>query len=124
MIDFDNKMLFKLKQEGNEKASQIVSRILVDNEEVVASFVSMRDRVVFTNKRIISLNVQGITGTKIDYTSIPYNKIQIFSVETAGTVDLDSELDIWLSSIGKIRFELTCNTDILNVAKIIGSYVL
>ncbi|MBQ7668041.1 MAG: PH domain-containing protein [Clostridia bacterium] len=124
MIDFKNKTLFKLKQESNEKGYESVSELLVENEQLVASFVSMRDRVVFTNKRIISINVQGFTGAKIDYTSIPYSKIQLFSVETAGTIDLDSELDIWLSSIGKIRFELTGNTDIRKVAKIIGEYVL
>ncbi len=124
MVDFKNKTLFKLKQEDNEKGHESVARLLVDGENIVASFVSMRDRVVFTNKRIISVNVQGLTGAKVDYTSIPYNKIQLFSVETAGTIDLDSELDLWLSSIGRIRFELTGSTDIQKVAKVIGEYVL
>ena len=124
MIDFKNKTLFKLKQEDNEHAYKSVGELLVEGEGIIGSFVSMRDRVVFTNKRIISVNVQGITGLKVDYTSIPYSKIQLFSVETAGTMDLDAELDIWLSSIGRIRFELTGNTDIIKLSKIIGEYVL
>ena len=124
MIDFNNKTLFKLKQENLENAYKCIGNQLTNNEEVIASFVSMRDRVVFTNKRIISINVQGLTGTKIDYTSIPYSKIQLYSVETAGTIDLDSELDIWLSGMGKVRFELSGNTDIIRISKIISEFVL
>ena len=124
MIDFNNKTLFKLKQENSENAYNIIGNQLVDDETVIASFVSMRDRVVFTNKRIVSVNVQGLTGTKVDYTSLPYSKIQLYSVETAGTIDIDSELDIWLSGMGKVRFELSGNTDVLKLSKIISNFVL
>ena len=124
MIDFNNKTLFKLKQESAENGYKSVANQLIHNEDVVASFVSMRDRVVFTNKRIISINVQGLTGTKVDYTSIPYSKIQLFSIETAGTIDIDSELDIWLSGMGKVRFELSGNTDIIKLSQMISEFVL
>lgn len=124
MIDFNNKTLFKLKQENLENAYKSIGNQLIEDEDVIASFVSMRDRVVFTNKRIISVNVQGLTGTKIDYTSIPYSKIQLYSVETAGTIDLDSELDIWLAGMGKVRFELTGSTDVIRISKIISEFVL
>ena len=124
MIDFKNKLLFKLKQEKTENAYEVIGNQLVNNESIIASFVSMRDRVIFTTKRIVSVNVQGLTGAKIDFTSIPYNKIQFYSIETAGTIDLDSELDIWLSGLGKVRFELTGNTDIIKLSKIISEYVL
>jgi len=124
MIDFGNKTLFKLKQENTENGYKCLGNQLVNNEEVIASFVSMRDRVIFTNKRIVSINVQGLTGTKIDFTSIPYSRIQLYSVETAGTIDLDSELDIWLSGMGKVRFELSGNTDIIKIARIISEFVL
>ncbi|HEY8568405.1 PH domain-containing protein, partial [Microbulbifer sp.] len=70
MIDFNNKSVFKLKQ--NADFAEKVAPLLLDGEEVLDSFKSMRDGVVFTSKRIIALNVQGITGSKKDFTSLPY----------------------------------------------------
>ena len=61
-------------------------------QQIIDTFKGVRDGVVFTNKIIISINVQGLTGTKKDFSSLPYSKIQAFSVETAGVFDLDSEL--------------------------------
>src|SRR5690554_4609671 len=77
MLDFQNKKLFKLKPEDASIGRENVRQLLIRGEDVIASYVSMRDRVVFTNKRIISINVQGLTGTKKDYTSIPYSRIQM-----------------------------------------------
>lgn len=124
MIDFKNGMLFKLKPIPNEEVHQGVKRLLIDGEEIISAFQTIRDQLVFTNKRIISVNVQGITGKKIDFTSIPYNKIQTFSIESAGTLDLDTELDIFISSIGKIRFEIKAEYDIVELGKVISEFVL
>lgn len=124
MIDFNNKSLFKLKGDSVINGENAVRDLLISGEYVVDSYVSMRDRVVFTNKRIISCNVQGITGKKIDYTSIPYSKIQCYSVETSGVLDLDAELDIWISGLGKIRFELSGSTNIRELCKNISEFIL
>ena len=97
MIDFTNKSIIKLKPSSINEGQMAISTIMIPSEEVKFAFTSMRDKLVFTNKRIISINVQGITGKKVDYTSIPYSKIQVFSIETAGTFDLDSELDVTIS---------------------------
>lgn len=122
MIDFNNKGFFKLKQDDNfaEKARAL----LVEGEQVVDSYKSMRDGVVFTNKRIIAVNVQGLTGSKKDFTSLPYNKIVAYSVETSGTFDIDSELEIYFSAIGKVKFEFTGKSSMLDISKIISSYLL
>ena len=112
MIDFNNKSIIKLKSMKIEKGDKIVREILIKNEITTAAFTSMRDKLVFTDKRIISINVQGISGKKIDYTSIPYSKIQTYSVETAGFLDLDAELDVTISGLGTIRFELTDTSNI------------
>lgn len=124
MIDFNNKNLIKLKGEPVSNGENAVRELLIANETVIGSYVSMRDRVVFTNKRIISCNVQGLTGKKVDYTSIPYSKIQCYSVETSGVLDLDAELDLWLSGLGKIRFELSSGTNIRELCKSISEYIL
>lgn len=112
MIDFNNKSIIKLKSMKIEKGDKIVREILIKNEITTAAFTSMRDKLVFTDKRIISINVQGISEKKIDYTSIPYSKIQTYSVETAGFLDLDAELDVTISGLGTIRFELTDTSNI------------
>ena len=124
MIDFTNKSLIKLKAINNNDGKDAVKDILISEEEVVFSFTSMRDKLIFTNKRIISANVQGLTGKKVDYTSIPYSKIQAFSIETAGVLDLDSELDITISGLGTIRFELSSNSNIKQLGQYISSRIL
>ena len=68
--------------------------------------------------------MQGLTGSKIDFTSIPYNKIQTFSIETSGTLDLDCEIEIYISAIGKVRFEISGDFDIVSFNKIISEHVL
>ncbi|MBS5863890.1 MAG: PH domain-containing protein [Clostridium sp.] len=124
MIDFNNKSLIKLKQFSNSEGTNMVAELLAPNEEVGFAFSSMRDKLIFTNKRIISVNTQGITGKKVDFTSIPYSKIQVFSIETSGTFDIDSELDITLSGLGTIRFELNSQTNIKDLSKYIATYAL
>lgn len=57
--------------------------------------------MMFTNKRIFAVNVQGLTGSKVDISSLPYSKIQAFSIETAGTFDRDSELEMYFSGLGR-----------------------
>ncbi|WP_404479314.1 PH domain-containing protein [Novosphingobium sp. BL-52-GroH] len=122
MIDFKNGTFFKLKQSG-EYAS-MVADLLIPGESVLNSFRAMRDGVVFTDKRVIAVNVQGITGKKRDFTSLPYSKIVAFSVETAGTLDLDAELELYFSGLGKVKFDFTGKTNIVEIAKVIGAFVL
>ena len=101
--------------------SKVVDQHVNPDENITYAFVGQKNEspfdifqtaaIAITNKRIISMNVQGITGKKVDYTSIPYSKIQVFSIETSGTLDLDSELDVTISGLGTIRFELSAQTD-------------
>lgn len=122
MIDFNNKVLFKLKK--NIEYAEKVKQLLLEGEEIIDSYKSMRDGVVFTNKRIIAVNVQGITGSKKDYTSLPYKNIIAYSVETSGTFDLDSELELYFSAVGKVKFEFSGNTKLLEISKYISQHVL
>ena len=69
-----------------------VASFFVNGEQPVQCFKTVRDQVIFTNKRIFVVNVQGLTGKKVSYFSYPYAKIQYFGVETAGVLDIDSEL--------------------------------
>lgn len=124
MIDFTNKTLIKLKSMELKEGEETISTLLIPDEKVTFAFVSMRDKLIFTDKRIVSVNVQGITGKKIDYTSIPYSKIQVFSIETAGTFDLDSELDVTISGLGTVRFELSAQTDVKELGTFLSVQIL
>lgn len=124
MIDFQNKKVFKLSAEKPEKGYDVVEELLVPNEVVIDSFCSVRDRLVFTDKRLISVNVQGVTGMKKDFTSIPYKNIQTFSVVTAGFMDLDAELTLYIASVGKVTFELIGSKRIKKLCSAISQHIL
>lgn len=78
-----------------------LSEVLADNEQVMHAYKMVRDLYVFTNKRMIAIDKQGVTGKKVDYLSIPYKSIVQFNVQTAGNFDTDCELKIWVSGQGK-----------------------
>jgi len=124
MIDFNNASLIKLAPADADATAKDLDGLLLEGERVYAAFRGIRDFVAFTEKRIIAVNVQGITGKKRDYTSLPYTKIQSFSVETAGTFDLDAELDLWFSGLGKVRLEFTSAVDIRWMSQFIAGRVL
>ena len=125
MIDFKEGGFFaRLRKVENKAFGNVIDDFMIDGEEIVGSYQSVRDGVVFTNKRIIAINVQGVTGKKKDFTSIPYNKITTFSLETAGLFDLDAELEIYISGIGKVKFEFTGSTNVKEICKIISTYAL
>ncbi len=100
--------------------------ILVTNEKVEAAFKLFRDLMVFTEKRLILVDKQGMTGRKVEYHSIPYKSISHFSVETAGTFDLDAELKIWISSSKEplIDKQFKKDASIYDIQKILASVCL
>ena len=124
MIDFQNASFVKLNPVPDTDFTSLIQSLFTDQESVVATFRGIRDGIVFTNKRIIAINVQGLTGKKKDFTSLPYSKIQAFSVESAGVLDLDSELELWFSGLGKVKFEFTGNVDVAALCRMISGYVL
>ncbi len=125
MIDFKSDSFFaRLKKVNDGEYEKVIGDILIDGETVIGSYQSVRDGVVFTNKRIIAINVQGLTGKKKDFTSIPYSKITTFSLETAGLLDLDAELEIYLSAVGKVKFEFTGSTDVKQICRMISTFAL
>lgn len=124
MIDFQNAAYVKLGPVPVSDVADQVKPLLLDTEEMIVAYKGMRDYIVFTNRRIVAVNVQGITGKKKDYTSLPYSKIQAFSIETAGTFDLDAELELWFSGMGKAKFEFKGKTDVAYLNKLVATYVL
>ncbi len=125
MIDFNTGGFFaRLKKVDDKAFGKMIDDFLVDGESIIGSYQSVRDGVVFTNKRIIAINIQGLTGKKKDFTSIPYRMITTFSLETAGVFDLDAELEIYMSAVGKVKFEFAGSTNVKEICKLISTYTL
>ena len=124
MVDFKNGAVIKLSKTKNFVHEDVVRPLFISDEEFIGEYQAIRDYVIFTNKRIISVNVQGLTGKKKDFTTLPYSKIQEFSVETSGVLDLDSELELYFSGLGKVKFEFTSGSDIVTLGKLISEKIL
>jgi len=106
-----------------QRAVAEFGRLLGPGEDIQAAFVLVRDSFIFTNRRLILVDKQGMTGKKVDYTSIPYRHIHRFSVETAGHFDLDAELKIWVAGhIEPIKKEFRKGVDVYEVQALIAQY--
>lgn len=101
-----------------------INELLIDGEEIKCAFKTIRDQVVFTNSRIFVVNVKGVTGKKIAYFSYPYSKIQYYGIETAGFLDIDSELFIAFSNGNALQFDFRAGVDIRMINSLISKFVL
>ena len=90
-------LLGHASEKNLDKIAEDFAPLLAPGESVQRAFGLIRDLIVFTDRRILLVNKQGVTGSKVEYLSIPYRSIVMFSIETAGHFDMDSELRIWLS---------------------------
>jgi hypothetical protein len=101
-------------------------KLLIDGEDIELGFKLIRDVFIFTNKRLILVEKQGITGSKIEYKSITYKSISRFSIETAGTFDLEAELKIWVSSETNpsIVKQFNKSVNVYDVHMVLASHVL
>ena len=99
--------------------------ILLPGEEIALAYKLVRDFFVFTEKRILLVDIQGITGRKVEYLSIPYRSISRYALETAGTFDLDAELKIWISGDSTpIQRTLKSGTDVKAIQLALSAGVL
>jgi len=101
------------------------ANILAPAESIEKAYKLIRDIFIFTNKRLIMVDKQGITGKKIEYHSIPYKNITHFSIETAGNFDLDAELKIWISGMQEpIKKQFNSSLNIYELQSVLALYVL
>lgn len=124
MIDFKNSSYIKMSKTNPDVVAKDIQPLLIAGETILGVYKAMRDYCVFTNKRVIAVNVQGMTGKKKDFTSLPYSKVSAYSIETAGVFDLDSELEMYFSGLGKVKFEFSGASDIVAIGKSISEYIL
>ncbi|WP_027624455.1 PH domain-containing protein [Clostridium lundense] len=108
---------------NTSNGSELYEFLILNDEEILISYKSVRDRLIVTNKRLIVIDVQGITGKKKEFMIIPFSKISTFSCESAGTFDIDAEMKVWCSGLGRIEFEFMKGTDIKPLLRILSMYV-
>ncbi len=107
------------------KLQQELGPLLVPNERLETAFRILRDLLVFTDKRLLLIDKDGMVGSKAEYLSIPYRSIVRFSVETAGTFDMESELKLWLSGTAEpIQKPFKRGADILGIQRVLAAGIL
>lgn len=121
-----NKILGNASEVSAEKLNEKYAQLLIQGEEVELGFSLFRDVFMFTNKRLILVDVQGVTGSKVEYKCLPYKHISRFSLETAGTFDLDAELKIWISGedVPTVSKKFNRSINIYEVQKYLATKVL
>jgi len=109
-----------------EELNKNFGKLLTEGEEIELGFKLIRDTFIFTSKRLILVDIQGITGSKTEYLSVSYKSISRFSVETAGTFDLEAELKIWVSSESQpsIVKKFNKSVNVYDVQKVLAHHVL
>ena len=123
MIDFENPSFLKLRPVNDSKLERLIQPLLTPGEQVVQAFQSVRDGVVFTDRRVIAINVQGVTGMKKSFPSLPYRRVQAYAIESAGMGDLDGELQLWYSGLGAVKFELLAGSDLALLCRVIENAI-
>ena len=116
--------IMNLKEISLQSVRPEVPTLLVNGENMVMAFQTVRDQVIFTDKRIFVVNVQGITGKRTSYYSYPYSKVQYFGIETAGVLDIDSELVFAFSNGAKLQFDFKSKVDIRKISMMVSNYIL
>ena len=125
-VNFNQNSVWNLKPINADSVRAEVNGLLINGEEVVMAFQTIRDQLVFTNKRIIAVDVQGLTGMRKSFSTMPYSKLQYFTIQTPGFAELfpDSELFIMFSNSFTAKFEFKGKVDIGEIGRMIAEYVL
>ncbi len=126
MISFNKNSVWNLTPIDVNSVRSEVNGLLINGEAIISAFKTVRDQLVFTNERIISIDVQGLTGRRKSFTSMPYSKIQFFAIQTPGFVEMipDSELVLTFSNGYVATFEFRGGVNIGEIGRRISEYVL
>ncbi len=122
-VRFDNN-LANLKEMSLTEMRPEINGLLIEGESIVSTYKTIRDQVIFTNKRIIVANVQGLSGKKVAYFFYPYSKIQFYGVETAGLMDIDCEFIAVFSNGTVLQLDFKSKVDVKQLSNMISQFIL
>lgn len=125
-INFNEDTVWNLRPLALDSVRKEIKGLLILGEEILMAFKTVRDQLVFTNKRIIAIDVQGFTGTRKSFSILPYSRIQFFSIQTPGFGELfaDAELFLMFSNKFTAKFCFTDKVDIGQIGRVISEYAL
>ena len=123
-MGWDGKKIIALTEHQVGSNSELYEHMLLPGEVVQFEYKSFRDVLILTQLRLVSIDAQGLTGRKKEYMSVGFHTITAFSIETAGTFDLDGEFKVWLSGLGLLEFEFIKGVDIKKLAKFMSEKTL
>ncbi len=126
MMDFNHDSIFNLHKIDDEKLNANIPLLLIEGEEIVGVYRTVRDQIVFTNRRIISMDIKGITGKRKEYFTIPYTKVEYFSIQTVGFLELipDAELTLFFANGVSATYEFRGQNDIIEIGRVISEFTL
>ena len=126
MINFSKGGAFDLHKVPDSQLLGDVKQLFINGEQLIGVYQSVRDQVVFTNKRIITIDVQGITGKKKEFFTLPYSRIQYFGIQTPGLIELipDTELTLVFANGMEAQIEFKGSSDILEIGRAISWFAL
>ncbi len=116
--------VMNLKEISENHIRKEVYDFIVPGEKIIQCFQTIRDQVIFTNKRVFVINIQGITGKKVSYFSYPYSKVLYFGIETAGVLDIDSELVMTYANGTVLQFDFKSKVDIKAICANVQQFIL
>lgn len=115
--------VFNLRPIKLENIRPDASSLLLPDEQIIGAFKTIRDQVIFTDLRVLVVNVQGV-GMKIAYISYPYEKVLYFGIETAGVIDIDSEMTLYFADGAVLQFDFTLHTDVREIYRAVSQCIL
>lgn len=126
MKSFNENVMFKLKKINNDKINKNAGALILDNEKLIGVYKTVRDQVIFTDKRIMTVDLKGVTGMQQEIFVLPYSNILYFGIQTVGFFELvpDSELSLFFNNGVKAEFEFRGKNDIIEIGKVISEFSL
>lgn len=126
MINFSQNSIVNLQKIDNRQINDNVKALILPDEEIIGVYKTIRDQLVFTNKRVLTVDVKGVTGKRQEIFSLPYSRVQYFGVQTVGFAEFipDSELALFFNNGLIANFEFKGKNDILEIGKNISKYIL
>ena len=124
-INFNKNSVFNLSPIQTSEVNKNVHGMLCSGEEIIIAFKTVRDQLIFTNKRIISVDIQGITGKRISFSSLPYKAVQFFVIQTPGIeIVPDAEIELVFANGTVATFEIKGKFDIMILNKLLSEKIL
>ena len=123
-MDLENRAFLKLRPVQDTKLTQLVQPLLQPQEQILQQYQGIRDGVVFTDRRLLAVNTQGVTGKKKMYAVLPYSRIQAYALESAGVLDCDSEMKLWFSGLGCVTLEFLAGSDLFALSHLMDQAIL